>query len=42
MSSAYAKQKLKQSREAIQKKDWQAAAEAAADVLESEKDNYNA
>lgn len=42
MSSAYAKQKLKQSRDALAKKDWPAAAEAASSVLESESDNYNA
>lgn len=42
MSSAYAKQKLKQSRDALAKKDWSAAAEAASSVLESESDNYNA
>lgn len=42
MSSAYAKQKLKQSRDALAKKDWSAAAEAASSVLEQESDNYNA
>ncbi|PWZ02562.1 hypothetical protein BCV70DRAFT_2683 [Testicularia cyperi] len=42
MSSAYTKQKLKQSREALAKKDWVAASEAASDVLEHESDNYNA
>lgn len=42
MSSAYAKQKLKQSRDALAKKDWSAAAEAASSVLEQECDNYNA
>ncbi len=42
MSSAYAKQKLKQSRDALAKKDWPAAAEAAYSVLEHETDNYNA
>lgn len=42
MSSAYAKQKLKQSRDALAKKDWSAAAEAAYSVLEHESDNYNA
>ncbi|GAC95416.1 hypothetical protein PHSY_002992 [Pseudozyma hubeiensis SY62] len=42
MSSAYAKQKLKQSRDALTQKDWSAAAEAAASVLESESTNYNA
>ncbi|PWN47052.1 TPR-like protein [Violaceomyces palustris] len=42
MSSAYAKQKLKQSRDAIQKKDWATAAQAASDVLESDSQNYNA
>ncbi|UTT94715.1 hypothetical protein NDA17_001206 [Ustilago hordei] len=42
MSSAYAKQKLKLSRDALAKKDWSAAAEAANSVLEQESDNYNA
>ncbi|PWN18353.1 TPR-like protein [Microstroma glucosiphilum] len=42
MSSAYAKAKLKESRDAIQRKDWSAAREAAESVLESEADNYNA
>ncbi|KAI3483579.1 hypothetical protein L1887_53495 [Cichorium endivia] len=42
MSSAYAKQKLKQSRDALAKKDWPAAADAATSVLEQEADNYNA
>lgn len=42
MSSAYTKQKLKQSRDALAKKDWSAAAEAATSVLEQENDNYNA
>ncbi len=42
MSSAYAKQKLKLSRDALAKKDWPSAAEAASSVLEQESDNYNA
>lgn len=42
MSSAYVKQKLKQSRDALAKKEWQAAAEAATSVLEQERCNYNA
>ncbi|CDS02072.1 related to antiviral protein SKI3 [Sporisorium scitamineum] len=42
MSSAYTKQKLMQSRDALAKKDWSSAAEAATSVLEQESDNYNA
>ncbi|KAJ9476702.1 Superkiller protein 3 [Pseudozyma hubeiensis] len=42
MSSAYAKQKLKQSRDALAQKNWSAAAEAATNVLEQESTNYNA
>lgn len=42
MSSAYAKAKLKESRDAIQRKDWPAARESAQSVLESEGENYNA
>lgn len=42
MSSAFTKSKLKASRDAIQKKEWQDAVDAANDVLEHESDNYNA
>ncbi|SPO40180.1 related to SKI3 - protein involved in exosome mediated 3` to 5` mRNA degradation [Pseudozyma flocculosa] len=42
MSTAYTKQKLKQSRDAIAQKDWQAALQAANHVLEHEPNNYNA
>jgi superkiller protein 3 len=42
MSSAYTKAKLKESRDAIQRKDWPAARESAQSVLESEGENYNA
>ncbi|PWN37617.1 uncharacterized protein FA14DRAFT_159580 [Meira miltonrushii] len=39
---SFVKSKLKASRDALQAKDWQAAVEAADEVLESEADNYNA
>ncbi|SNX81782.1 related to antiviral protein SKI3 [Melanopsichium pennsylvanicum] len=42
MSSAYAKQKLKQARQALGQKDYASAAEAASSILESEPSNYNA
>lgn len=42
MSSAFIKAKLKASREAIGKKDWQAAQDASLQVLEYEPDNYHA
>lgn len=42
MSSSYVKSQLKASREAIQAKDWDAAIAAATQVLDEERDNYNA
>lgn len=42
MSSSVAKARLKASREAIQAKQWDRAAEEAGAVLEAEPDNYNA
>ncbi|KAN0063561.1 Superkiller protein 3 [Thecaphora frezii] len=42
MSTAYTKQKLKQSRDYLAKKDWKNAFQSASDVLEHEPDNYTA
>ncbi|CAO1616349.1 unnamed protein product [Parajaminaea phylloscopi] len=42
MASAYTKAKLKESRDAIQKKQWDDARQAASDVLTEDKGNYNA
>ncbi|CAO1635800.1 unnamed protein product [Jaminaea pallidilutea] len=41
MSSAYIKAKLKESRDAIQKKQWEEARQAAANVVEEDKSSYN-
>ena len=42
MSSAFAKQKLKAARDALGKKKYDEAKNAATQVLEYEQDNYNA
>ena len=42
MSSALVKTKLKATRDAINKKDYQAAHDASLQVLDYEPDNYNA
>jgi superkiller protein 3 len=42
MSAAFVKSKLKAARDSLQKKDYQAAHDASAQVLDYEPSNYNA